>query len=35
MEAKALLLHRDHDFEKIAGIRPLINEFFDPLCMQN
>ncbi len=35
MEAKALLLHRDHDFEKIAGIRPLTNEFFDPLYTQN
>lgn len=35
MEAKALLLHRDHDFEKIAGIRPLANEFFDPLSTQN
>lgn len=29
MEAQALLLHRDHDFEKIAGIRPLNNEFFN------
>ena len=28
MEAQALLLHRDHDFEKIAEIRPLLNEFF-------
>jgi hypothetical protein len=28
MEARALLLHRDHDFEKIAGISPLENEFF-------
>lgn len=29
IEAQALLLHRDHDFEKIAEIRPLLNEFFD------
>ena len=29
IEAQALLLHRDRDFEKIAGIRPLNNEFFD------
>ncbi len=28
MEAAALLLHRDRDFERIAGIRPLENEFF-------
>jgi hypothetical protein len=28
MEAQALLLHRDHDFEKIAEISPLKNEFF-------
>jgi predicted nucleic acid-binding protein len=28
MEAQALLLHRDRDFEKIAEIRPLVNEFF-------
>ena len=28
MEAQTLLLHRDHDFEKIAGISPLENEFF-------
>jgi hypothetical protein len=28
MEAQALLLHRDRDFEKIAGISPLENEFF-------
>jgi predicted nucleic acid-binding protein len=29
MEAQALLLHRDHDFERIAEIRPLVNEFFN------
>jgi len=29
MEYQALLLHRDHDFEKIAEIRPLLNEFID------
>ncbi len=29
IEAQALLLHRDHDFEKIAEIRPLLNEFID------
>jgi predicted nucleic acid-binding protein len=28
MEANALLLHRDRDFERIAGIRPLDNAFF-------
>ena len=28
MESQALLLHRDRDFEKIAGISPLKNEFF-------
>ena len=28
MENHALLLHRDRDFEKIAGIRPLAHEFF-------
>jgi predicted nucleic acid-binding protein len=28
MEANALLLHRDRDFERIAGIRPLENQFF-------
>lgn len=28
IEAGALLLHRDRDFEIIAGIRPLHNEFF-------
>jgi predicted nucleic acid-binding protein len=28
MEAQALLLHRDRDFEKIAKISPLENEFF-------
>jgi predicted nucleic acid-binding protein len=30
MEAQALLLHRDHDFERIAEIRPLLHEFFHP-----
>ncbi|MEE8397813.1 MAG: PIN domain-containing protein [Desulfobacterales bacterium] len=28
MEANALLLHRDRDFERIAEIRPLENAFF-------
>jgi len=28
MEAGALLLHQDGDFEKIAGIRPLLAELF-------
>jgi hypothetical protein len=28
MEAGALLLHRDRDFENIAAITPLDNEFF-------
>lgn len=28
LEAEVLLLHRDRDFEKIARIRPLSNEFF-------
>ncbi len=28
MEAPALLLHRDRDFEKIASIIPFENEFF-------
>jgi predicted nucleic acid-binding protein len=28
MEAQALLLHRDRDFENIAKISPLENEFF-------
>ena len=28
MEAHALLLHCDRDFERIAEIRPLYNEFF-------
>jgi len=35
MEAQALLLHRDHDFERIAEIRPLSNEFFNPLYPQD
>jgi len=30
MEAGALLLHQDGDFEKIAGIRPLLAERFQP-----
>ena len=30
IEAQALLLHQDHDFRKIAGIRPLRYEFFNP-----
>ncbi len=30
MEAGALLLHQDQDFEKIAGIRPLLAERFHP-----
>lgn len=30
MEAGALLMHQDQDFEKIAGIRPLIIERFRP-----
>ena len=29
MEAQALLLHRDRDFEKISEIRALLNEVFD------
>lgn len=29
IESQALLLHRDHDFERIAEIRPLKNEYFD------
>ena len=29
IEAQALLLHRDHDFEKIAKIRPFYNEFIN------
>ena len=35
MEAQALLLHKDHDFEKIAEIRPLVNEYFDPVYPQD
>ncbi len=31
MEAQALLLPRDHDFQRIAEIRPLFNEFFTPV----
>ena len=31
IESGALLLHRDQDFEKIAEIRPLLSEWFDPL----
>jgi len=30
MEAGALLLHQDQDFEKIAAIRPLLAERFRP-----
>lgn len=30
IEAQALFLHRDRDFEKIAKIRPLAHEFFMP-----
>ncbi|OGP82976.1 MAG: twitching motility protein PilT [Deltaproteobacteria bacterium RBG_16_54_11] len=30
LEAGALLLHQDQDFEKIAGIRPLTAERFQP-----
>ena len=30
IEAQALFLHRDRDFEKIAQIRPLVHEFFMP-----
>jgi predicted nucleic acid-binding protein len=30
IEAGALLLHQDGDFEKIAGIRPLLAERFPP-----
>ncbi len=30
IEYQALLLHRDHDFEKIAEIRPLKCEYFSP-----
>ena len=29
MEVQALLLHRDQDFERIAGIRPFHNEYFN------
>ncbi|MBW1724186.1 MAG: PIN domain-containing protein [Deltaproteobacteria bacterium] len=35
MEAQALLLHRDHDFERIAEIRPLLNEFFNPVYLHD
>ncbi len=31
IESGVLLLHRDQDFEKIAEIRPLLSEWFDPL----
>ena len=31
MEAQALLLHHDHDFERIAEIRPFLNDFFNPV----
>jgi predicted nucleic acid-binding protein len=30
IESRALLLHRDEDFERIGKIRPLISERFDP-----
>ena len=30
IESQALLLHHDRDFEKIAKIRPLAHEFFNP-----
>jgi len=30
MESDAILLHRDQDFEKIAGIKPLASEQFRP-----
>ena len=29
MESKALLLHRDTDFDRIAKIRPLLSEWFN------
>ena len=35
IEAQALLLHLDHDFEKIAEIRPLNNEFFSLTSANN
>ena len=35
MEAQALLLHRDRDFERIAEMRPLLNEFFNPVYPQD
>jgi len=31
IESGALLLHQDRDFEKIAEVRPLLSEWFDPL----
>jgi hypothetical protein len=31
MESEAMLLHRDRDFESIANITPLDNEYFDSL----
>lgn len=30
IEAQSILLHQDHDFEKIAKIRPLASEYFRP-----
>jgi predicted nucleic acid-binding protein len=30
IESGALLMHRDEDFERIAQIRPLLSERFDP-----
>jgi len=29
MESQAMLLHRDHDFESIAKITPLVQEYFN------
>jgi predicted nucleic acid-binding protein len=29
MESKALLLHRDKDFDRIAKVRPLLSEWFN------
>jgi predicted nucleic acid-binding protein len=31
MEAEVLLLDRGHDFERIAEIKPLVNEFYNPV----
>jgi predicted nucleic acid-binding protein len=35
IEAQALLLHRDRDFERIAEMRLLLNEFFNPVYPQD